>query len=94
VLAVSIQTRLLQAAPGSQTLAAAANHSGLNIGNSLGAALGGAVIAAGYGYLAPAWVGLVLLVPGVALAILSGWLERRSGRRPTTDTGPVAGISA
>lgn len=94
VLAVSIQTRLLQAAPGSQTLAAAANHSGLNLGNSLGAALGGAVIAAGYGYLAPAWVGLVLCVPGVGLALLSGWLERRSGRRPTTDTGPVAGISA
>lgn len=94
VLAVAIQTRLLQAAPGSQTLAAAANHSGLNIGNSLGAALGGAVIAAGFGYLAPAWAGLVLCVPGVALALLSGWLERREGRRPTTDTGPVAGISA
>jgi MFS transporter, DHA1 family, inner membrane transport protein len=94
VLAVSIQTRLLQAAPGSQTLAAAANHSSLNLGNSLGALLGGAVIAAGYGYLAPAWLGLALLVPGTALALLSGWLERRAGRRPTTDTGPVPGITA
>jgi MFS transporter, DHA1 family, inner membrane transport protein len=94
VLAVAIQTRLLQAAPGSQTLAAAANHSGLNIGNSLGAALGGAVIAAGYGYLAPAWVGLALCVPGVALALLSGWLERRRGGHVTTETGPVPGISA
>jgi MFS transporter, DHA1 family, inner membrane transport protein len=94
VLAVSIQTRLLEVSPNSQTLAAAANHSGMNIGNGLGAALGGAVIAAGYGYLAPAWVGLMLCVPGVGLALLSGYLQRRSGQRITTETGPVPGISA
>jgi MFS transporter, DHA1 family, inner membrane transport protein len=94
VLAVSIQTRLLELSPRSQTLAAAANHSGLNIGNSLGAALGGAVIAAGFGYLAPAWVGLILCVPGVGLALLSSYLQRRSGQDVTTETGPVPGISA
>ena len=53
----------------SQTLAAAVNHSALNLGNSLGAFLGGVVIAAGLGYLAPTWVGLLLCVPGVALAL-------------------------
>ncbi len=36
----------------SQTLAAAVNHASLNIGNSIGAALGGVVVAAGLGYLA------------------------------------------
>lgn len=94
VLAISIQTRLLEVSPDSQTLAAAANHSGLNIGNSLGAALGGVVIAAGYGYLAPSWVGLALCVPGVALALLGGRLQRRADQRLARGTAPVAGIEA
>lgn len=69
----AIQTRLMDVAGDSQTMAAAVNHSSLNLGNSLGAFLGGAVIAAGYGYLAPTWVGLMLVVPGVACA-LAGWI--------------------
>jgi DHA1 family inner membrane transport protein len=59
-----------------QSLAAALNHSALNIGNSLGAYLGGIVIAAGLGYLSPAWVGLLLVVPGVILAVVSWRLGR------------------
>lgn len=61
----------------SQRIAAAVNHSALNIGNSLGAALGGAVIAAGLGYVAPTWLGLVLCIPGVLFA-LPGWAVTRS----------------
>jgi DHA1 family inner membrane transport protein len=72
----AIQTRLMDVAGDSQTMAAAVNHSALNLGNSLGAFLGGAVIAAGWGYLAPTWVGLALIVPGV-LAALAGWLVTR-----------------
>lgn len=72
----AIQTRLMDVAGDAQTMAAAVNHSALNIGNSLGAFLGGAVIAAGYGYLAPTWVGLALIVPGVAFALL-GWMVTR-----------------
>lgn len=67
-LSPAIQTRLMDVAGDSQTIAAAVNHSSLNIGNSLGAALGGAVIASGWGYVAPTWVGLALCVPGVLLA--------------------------
>jgi DHA1 family inner membrane transport protein len=81
-LSPAIQTRLMDVAGESQTLAAAANHSALNIGNSLGAFLGGAVIAAGFGYLAPTWVGLLLCIPGVGLAIWGALLSRkREGRR-------------
>jgi DHA1 family inner membrane transport protein len=61
----------------SQTLAAAVNHSALNIGNALGAFLGGAVIAAGWGYLAPTWVGLLMCVPGAALALAGTAVSRR-----------------
>ena len=78
-LAPAIQTRLMDVAGESQTLAAAVNHSALNIGNSLGAALGGAVIAAGLGYLAPTWLGLGLCVPGVLFA-LGGWAATRGAK--------------
>ena len=81
-LSPAIQTRLMDVAGESQTLAAAANHSALNLGNSLGAFLGGAVIAAGWGYVAPTWLGLALCVPGVLLALAGGWLTHgESGRR-------------
>lgn len=81
----AIQTRLMDVAGDAQTMAAAVNHAALNIGNSMGAILGGAVIAAGWGYLAPTWVGLALIVPGVGFA-LAGWLVTR--RHPTVGSGP------
>ena len=76
-LSPAIQTRLMDVAGDAQTLAAAINHSALNIGNSLGAYLGGVTIAAGLGYLSPTWVGLLLCIPGVALAVISLRLQRR-----------------
>ncbi|NTV40598.1 MAG: MFS transporter [Demequinaceae bacterium] len=76
----AIQTRLMDVAGDAQTMAAAVNHASLNMGNSLGAFLGGAVIAAGWGYLAPTWVGLALVVPGVVFA-LAGWLVTRGHER-------------
>ena len=82
-LSPAIQTRLMDVAGESQTLAAAANHSSLNIGNSMGAALGGVVIAAGLGYLSVAWVGVVLGVAGVIVAAVSVLLQRRTAGRTT-----------
>ena len=90
----AIQTRLMDVAGDSQTLAAAANHSALNIGNSLGAYLGGLTIAAGFGYVSPVWVGLMLCVPGVALITWSVLLQRRRGGSlggsPRTPVVPLA----
>jgi DHA1 family inner membrane transport protein len=80
ILSPVIQTRLMDVAGESQTLAAALNHSALNVGNALGAFLGGLVVAAGWGYLTPAWVGLLLAIGGVLLAAVSVALERRAGR--------------
>jgi DHA1 family inner membrane transport protein len=85
-LSPSIQTRLMEVAGDSQTLAAAVNHSSLNLGNSLGAYLGGVAIAAGFGYVAPTWVGLALCVPGVALLTISVVIEGRQ-RRTLQGTG-------
>ncbi|HEX6956089.1 MAG TPA: MFS transporter [Agromyces sp.] len=80
-LSPTIQTRLMDIARDSQSIAAALNHSALNIGNSLGAILGGAAIAAGLGYVAPVWVGLALTLAGAALAIASFALDRARSRR-------------
>jgi DHA1 family inner membrane transport protein len=80
-LSPAIQTRLMDVAGDSQSIAAAINHSALNLGNSLGAALGGITIAAGLGYLSPAWVGLLLCVPAVGLAVTSVRLGSRKRRR-------------
>jgi len=73
----AMQLRLLDVAGDYQSIAAALNHSALNIGNSVGAALGGVVIGAGLGYVAPAWLGVVLAAAGVVIASVSFALERR-----------------
>lgn len=89
-----IQTRLMDVAGDAQTLAAAVNHASLNIGNTLGAFLGGVVIAAGFGYIAPTWVGLALCLPGVAFAIAGALgskyalTETGSLKRGSSDTRP------
>ncbi len=75
-LSPAIQTRLMDVAGDSETMAAAVNHSSLNLGNSLGAFLGGVVIAAGFGYLSSAWVGLGLALLGVLIAVGSALLQR------------------
>lgn len=75
-LGPAIQTRLMDVAEDNQSIAAALNHSALNIGNSLGAFLGGVVIAIGWGFVAPAWVGAVLALAGLAIALTSFAVER------------------
>ncbi|WP_256977387.1 MFS transporter [Microbacterium sp. Yaish 1] len=79
-LSPTIQTRLMDVAGDNQSIAAALNHSALNMGNALGAALGGAVIAAGLGYVAPVWVGVVLALAGFGVACASFAVEARARR--------------
>jgi len=72
VLGLSLQTRLMDLSPSAPSLGAALCHSALNVGNANGAFLGGLVIAAGWGYLAPAWTGVALTVAGLVLVLLVG----------------------
>ncbi len=81
VLSPSIQTRLMDVAGDNQSIAAALNHSALNIGNATGAFLGGVVIAAGLGFVAPVWVGALLAASGLVLALVSFAVEGRTARR-------------
>lgn len=82
ILSPTIQTRLMDVAEDNQSIAAALNHSALNMGNSLGAFLGGLVIAVGWGFVAPAWVGVALALCGLALALVSLAVERRRAPVP------------
>jgi DHA1 family inner membrane transport protein len=81
VLVVNLQLRLMSVAGDAQTLGAAMNHSSLNVGNALGAWLGGLVIAAGWGYRAPALVGVVLALAGLAVLLVSASVHRRTAAR-------------
>ena len=87
-----LQTRLMDVAHEGQSLAAALNHSTLNMANALGAWLGSLVLAAGWGYGAPSLVGAGLAVLGVAVAMLSAVLERRA-RRVRSEARPVESVS-
>ncbi len=73
-----LQKRVLDQAAGAPTLASAVNIGAFNLGNALAAWLGGMVIAAGFGYTAPNWVGAALAASALGLAVLSQVLERRS----------------
>ncbi|MET4590267.1 MFS transporter [Arthrobacter sp. 754] len=77
LLIPALQTRLLDASPDAPSLASSLNHAALNVANALGAFLGGVVIAWGWGFVAPALVGAVLAILGLAVAVVSGLLERR-----------------
>ncbi len=83
VLVVNLQLRLMDVAGDAQTLGAAMNHASLNVANALGAWLGGLVIAAGWGYRAPALVGVGLALAGTGVLLLSLRLHRSTSRAVT-----------
>ncbi|WP_285113823.1 MFS transporter [Leifsonia sp. fls2-241-R2A-40a] len=87
-LSPTIQTRLMDVAHDSQSIAAALNHSALNIANAAGAFFGGLTIAAGLGYLSPVVVGGLLAIGGILLALISFGIDRSRARRGV-DTGVV-----
>ncbi|MFB6945740.1 MFS transporter [Streptomyces sp. NPDC056237] len=71
-----LQMLVMNKARHAPTLASASNHSAFNLANAGGAWLGGAAIAAGWGWTSPALVGAVLAVAGLAVAAVAGLLDR------------------
>ena len=92
VLVVALQLRLMSVAEEAQTMGAAMNHAALNVANALGAWLGGLVIAAGWGYRAPAIVGAALA--GLGLLVLAWSASLRQPARLTEPPGPAARTAA
>jgi len=78
MLVVGLQMRLMQVAGDARNLGAASNHAALNVANALGAWLRGAVLAAGYGYTAPSWVGFALALAGGLIFAVSLLVHQRT----------------
>jgi DHA1 family inner membrane transport protein len=72
-----LQMRVMTEAAEAPNLASAMNIGAFNLGNAIGAALGGAVISAGLGYPAVSLAGALMAGSGLALVLM---LRRRDSR--------------
>ncbi len=81
-ISAPIQMLMIKAASGSEMLASSVNQAGFNIGNAIGAFLGGIPIAAGYGFTSPQLVGASLALGGALVTLLVISYQRKLRRRP------------
>ncbi len=78
-----MQVLIIKAAAGSEMLASSSLQASLNIGNAIGAFLGGLPIAAGYGYISSEYVGVGLVITGLLFCII---LMRRQQKQQTFES--------
>ncbi|BAW23885.1 MULTISPECIES: MFS transporter [Pseudomonas] len=71
-----LQMRVMEAAKDAPNLASAVNIGAFNLGNAIGAALGGAVINAGLGYPAISLAGAAMAALGLVMVLLFAWRGR------------------
>ena len=79
-VASPIQMLMINTAKGSEMLAASVSQASFNIGNALGAFLGGLPLAAGYDYTSPVWVGSLMALIGASFAWMLIARTRRVGK--------------
>ena len=89
-----LQTRIMAYAPNAATLASSANIAAFNVGNALGAWIGGTAIAAGLGYTSPLWAGSGLTAAALAVMAAAAVAATRSRREAPADPVPVGAPSA
>ena len=66
-----LQMRVMKYASSAPTLASGANIGAFNVGNALGAWLGGVTITAGLGYTSPIWAGAGITLLGLAVMVFA-----------------------
>jgi DHA1 family inner membrane transport protein len=89
----ALQTRVMQYADHAPTLASGANIAAFNLGNALGAWIGGLTIAGGLGYTSPIWAGSGITLAAVVLTLVAmGAVRRGRARVRTTTTGSIATV--
>ncbi|MGL6030010.1 MAG: MFS transporter [Legionella sp.] len=66
----AMQMLIIETAKGSEMLASSTLQASSNMGNTLGAYLGGLPIAAGFGYTSPEYVGIILVFVGLILSLI------------------------
>lgn len=77
-LGAPIQILMIRASNGSDMLASSVSQAGFNIGNALGAYLGGLPIAAGMGYASPQWVGALMAITGFFMAVIMYFRQKNA----------------
>ncbi|RZU63935.1 DHA1 family inner membrane transport protein [Microterricola gilva] len=66
-----LQMRVMAHAEAAPTLASGANIAAFNIGNALGAWIGGLTLAAGLGYTSPLWAGAAVTLGGLLVLLIA-----------------------
>jgi DHA1 family inner membrane transport protein len=87
-----LQMRVMKYASTAPTLASGANIGAFNVGNALGAWLGGVTITAGFGYTSPIWAGAGITLLGLVVMAFAAAAAGRSrmlnaGRSRTLNAG-------
>ncbi len=85
-----MQMLMIQAAKGSEMLASSAIQASSNMGNALGAFLGGLPLIAGFGYTSPQYVGAGLAFSGFLLCVaLYSLTKKKASLIPAVERKPV-----
>jgi DHA1 family inner membrane transport protein len=85
-----LQMRVMKYADGAPTLASGANIGAFNVGNALGAWLGGVTISAGLGYTSPIWAGAGITLLGLAVMAFAAAKAPASADAPAVSAGSEA----
>ncbi|MBP1159885.1 DHA1 family inner membrane transport protein [Rhodococcus sp. PvR044] len=73
------QMRIMNYAAQAPTMASGANIAAFNVGNALGAWLGGFAIAAGFGFVSPIWIGAAVTAAGLGVLLIATRVDRGAG---------------
>ncbi|MBM7479426.1 MFS transporter [Oerskovia jenensis] len=85
-----LQMRIMGHAQAAPTMASGANIAAFNVGNALGAWIGGLAVAAGLGFTSPLWAGAALTLLAVVALGVATLQERRTPVAPAAAPVPVA----
>lgn len=66
--------------------ASGADIAAFNVGNALGAWLGGLPIAAGLGFTSPIWMGAVVTAGGLVVLLIATAMDRPTAEAPADST--------
>lgn len=90
-----LQMRVMKYATTAPTLASGANIGAFNVGNALGAWMGGVSITAGLGYTSPIWAGAGITLLGLAVMVFAATAAKRhDAGRPRGGPGTAVGTDA
>lgn len=89
-----LQMRVMKFARSAPTLASGANIGAFNLGNALGAWLGGVTISMGLGYTSPIWAGAIITAAALAVMLVAASAVVKSSSRNGGATEIAAAATA